>query len=62
MLISEGGYMKERDRAKGDMRMEILLELVHPLKLSTPQMHRDPVQCLEKSVRKVSPGKRQRKS
>jgi len=47
--------------ALSDARMEILLELVRPLKLSTPKMHKDPVPRLEKQVRKVSPGKRQRK-
>ena len=47
--------------ALSDARMEILLELVRPLKLSTPKMHKDPVPRLEKPVRKVSPGKRQRK-
>ena len=39
--------------ALSDVRMEILLELVRPLKLGTPQMHRDPVPRLEKPVRKV---------
>jgi hypothetical protein len=47
--------------ALSDARMEILLELVRPLKLGIPQMHRDSVPRLEKPVRKVSPGKRRRK-
>ena len=47
--------------ALSDAPMEILVELVRPLKLGTPQMHRDPVPRLEKPVWKVSPGKRRRK-
>jgi len=47
--------------ALSDARMEVLLELVRPLKLGTPQMHRNPLPRLEKPVWKVSPGKRQRK-
>lgn len=48
--------------ALSDTRMEVLLELVRPLKLGTPQMQRDPVPRLEKPVRKASRGKRRRKS
>ena len=47
--------------ALSDVRMEVLLELVRPLNLGTPQMHKDPAPRLEKPVRKVSPGKRRRK-
>ena len=48
--------------ALSDTRMEVLLELVHPLKLGTPQMQKDPVPRLEKPVRKASARKRQRQS
>lgn len=48
--------------ALSDTRMEMLLELLRPLKLGSPQMHRDPVPRMEKPVRKVSPGKRRHKS
>ncbi len=47
--------------ALSDARMEVLLELVRPLNLGTPQMQLDPFPRLEKPVRKVSEGKRQRK-
>ena len=47
--------------ALSDARMEVLLELVRPLNLGTPQIHKDPFPRLEKSVRKASPGKRRRK-
>ena len=48
--------------ALSDARMETLLELIRPLNLGTPQMHRDPVPRVEKPVRKVPPGKRLRTS
>jgi SEC-C motif len=48
--------------ALSDARMEMLLELVRPLKLGTPQMQRDAVPRLEKPVRKASAGKRRHKS
>src|SRR5437763_3948337 len=47
--------------ALSDARMEVLLELVRPLNLGTPQMQKDPAPRLEKPVWKVSPGKRQHK-
>jgi len=46
--------------ALSDARMEVLLELVRPLNLGTPQMRRDPTPRLEKPVRKVSSRKRRR--
>ena len=48
--------------ALSDARMKVLLELVHPLRLGTPQMQKDPFPRLEKPVRKASGGKRRRKS
>ncbi len=48
--------------ALSDARMEMLLELVRPLKVGTPQMQRDPVPRLEKPVRKAPRGKRRRQS
>ncbi|SRR6266702_1643533 len=48
--------------ALSDVRMEILLGLVHPLELGAPQMQLDPFQRLMKSVRKASGRKRRRKS
>ena len=47
--------------ALSDARMEVLLELVRPLKLGTPKMHKDPAPRLEKPVWKVLQGKRRRK-
>jgi hypothetical protein len=41
-----------------DARMEVLLDLLHPLKLSTPKMQRDPFPRLEKPGRKASSRKR----
>ncbi len=46
--------------ALSDARMEVLLELVRPLNLGTPQMRRDPAPRLERPVRKVSSRKRRR--
>ena len=46
--------------ALSDARMEVLLEIVRPLNLGTPQMRRDPTPRLEKPVRKVSSRKRRR--
>jgi SEC-C motif len=41
-----------------DARMEMLLDLLHPLKLSTPKMRLDPFPHLEKPGRKRPKGKR----
>jgi hypothetical protein len=43
-----------------DARMEMLLDLLHPLKLSTPKMQLDPFPRLEKPERKRPKGKRRR--
>lgn len=43
-----------------DARMEALLDLLHPLKLNTPKMHRDPSPGLVKPGRKASSRKRRR--
>ena len=43
-----------------DTRMEVLLDLLHPLKLNTPQMQLDPFPRLEKPGRKGPKGKRWR--
>ena len=43
-----------------DTRMEVLLDLLHPLKLSTPKMQLDPFPRLEKPGRKASSRKRRR--
>jgi len=48
--------------ALSDVRMEVLLELVHPLELGTPRMQLDPFQRLKKPVQKASERKRRRKS
>ena len=48
--------------ALSDARMEVLLELVRPLKLGTPQIQVEPYPHLAKLVRKASAGKRRRKS
>jgi len=48
--------------ALSDARMEVLLELIHPLKLGTPQIQQEPFRHLEKPVRKASARKRRRKS
>ena len=47
--------------ALSDTRMEVLLDLLHPLELGTPQMQLDPFQYPEKPARKASRGKRWRK-
>jgi len=47
--------------ALSDTRMQMLLELVRPLKLGAPQMQLDPFPRLEKPVQKASRGKRRRK-
>jgi len=47
--------------ALSDARMEVLLELVRPLMLGTPQMQVDTVPRLEKPGRKALGGKRRRK-
>jgi hypothetical protein len=43
-----------------DARMEALLDLLHPLKLNTPKMYRDPSPHLVKPGRKASSRKRRR--
>ena len=43
-----------------DARMEVLLDLLHPLKLGTPKMQLDPFPRLEKPGRKASGRKRRR--
>jgi hypothetical protein len=43
-----------------DARMEVLLDLLHPLKLDTPNMQLDPFPRLEKPGRKKSKEKRRR--
>jgi SEC-C motif len=43
-----------------DARMEVLLDLLHPLKLGTPKMQRDPFPRLEKPRRKGPKRKRRR--
>src|SRR5690349_17979626 len=48
--------------ALSNARMEILLDLVRPLNLGTPQMQRDSLPRVEKPVQKVSGGKRRRRS
>lgn len=48
--------------ALSDVRMEVLLELVRPLNLGTPQIQREPFPHLEKPVQKASARKRRRKS
>ena len=48
--------------ALSDARMEVLLELVGPLKLGTPQMQVDSVPRVEKPGRKAPGGKRRRTS
>ncbi len=48
--------------ALSDARMEVLLELVRPLKLGTPQIQQDPFLYVEKPVRKAPRGRRRRKS
>ena len=47
--------------ALSDARMEVLLELVRPLKLGTPQIQRDAVPRLEKPGRK-RPGEKRRRT
>jgi len=47
--------------ALSDARMEMLLELVRPLKLGTPQIQRDAVPRLEKPGRK-RPGEKRRRT
>jgi hypothetical protein len=47
--------------ALSDARMEVLLELVGPLQLGTPQMQLNPFQRPEKPVQKASGRKRRRK-
>jgi len=48
--------------ALSDARMEVLLELVRPLNLGTPQIQQEPFRHLEKPVQKASARKRRRKS
>jgi hypothetical protein len=48
--------------ALSDARMEVLLELVRPLNLGTPQIQQEPFPHLEKPVQKASTRKRRRKS
>ena len=48
--------------ALSDARMEILLELVSPLNLGTPQMQLEPFTYVEKPLQKASGRKRRRKS
>ena len=48
--------------ALSDARMEVLLELVRPLKLGTPRIKLEPYPKLKKSVRKASARKRRRES
>ena len=48
--------------ALSDARMEVLLELVRPLNLVTPQIQQEPFPHLEKPVQKASARKRRRKS
>src|SRR5947209_9830489 len=48
--------------ALSDARMEVLLELVRPLNLGTPQIQQEPFPHLEKPVQKASIRKRRRKS
>jgi len=43
-----------------DTRMEVLLDMLHPLKLGTPKMQLDPFPRLEKPARKGPKGKRRR--
>ena len=47
--------------ALSDIRMQTLLDLLSPLNLGTPQIEREPIIRLEKPVRKLPRGKRQRK-
>ena len=47
--------------ALSDARMEVLLELVRPLNLGTPQIQRDVVPRLEKPGRK-RPGEKRRRT
>jgi hypothetical protein len=47
--------------ALSDVRMKVLLELLRPLNLGTPQMQLDSFTHVEKPVRKASGGKRRRK-
>ncbi len=47
--------------ALSDIRMEVLLEVVRPLKLGTPQIQVEPYPHLAKPVQKASEGKHQRK-
>jgi len=46
--------------ALSDARMEVLLELVRPLNLGTPQIQQEPIRHLDKPVQKVSARKRRR--
>jgi SEC-C motif len=48
--------------ALSDTRMEILLELVRPLNLGSPQIHQDPLPQMDKPVRKVPARRRRRRS
>jgi hypothetical protein len=48
--------------ALSDTRMEVLLDLVRPLNLSTPQMKLEPFTRVEKQPQKTSGRKRRRKS
>lgn len=48
--------------ALSDARMEVLLELVRPLNLGTPQIQLDPIPRVEKPIGKASGGKRRRQS
>ena len=43
-----------------DARMEVLLDLLHPLKVGTPKIQRDAFPRLEKPARKKSKEKRRR--
>ena len=64
---SFGDFELKEDRtlvvtALSDVRMKVLLDLLSPLNLGTPQLQRSPVPYLEKPVRKSSRRKHQRKS
>jgi len=48
--------------ALSDARMEVLLELVRPLNLGTPQMQLDSLPPVEKPIRKAPARKRRRRS
>jgi hypothetical protein len=63
--VLRGIELQENDTllitALSDVRMEVLLEVVHPLKLGTPQIQVEPYPHLEKPARKASEGKHRRK-